>query len=91
MNAREVMTKDVVSVRLGMPLPDVARFSSSHRINSVPVVDDPGALVGIVSEGDLITSAPAGAPSSPRARAARSSCCSRPPRDLRSRARWSRG
>jgi CBS domain-containing protein len=54
MNAHDLMSTDLVTVAPETPLRDVAKTLLRHRISAVPVVDDGGALVGIVSEGDLI-------------------------------------
>jgi CBS domain-containing protein len=47
------MTSDVVSVSPATRLKDLARVLSEHRISRVPVVEE-GAIVGVVSEGDLL-------------------------------------
>jgi CBS domain-containing protein len=54
MNARDLMSLDVVCVRPETPLREVARTLLSHRISAIPVVDATGSLVGMVSEGDLV-------------------------------------
>jgi CBS domain-containing protein len=54
MNARDIMSKPVVSVHPDTPTRDVARLLLDKGISAVPVVDDNGAPIGIVSEGDLI-------------------------------------
>ena len=54
MKASEVMTKDVVTVRPDTPVPQIARLLLAKRISAVPVVDDLGLPIGMVSEGDLI-------------------------------------
>jgi CBS domain-containing protein len=54
MKAREVMTKDVVSVRPDTPISQVARVLAERGISAVPVIEENGALIGMVSEGDLI-------------------------------------
>ena len=59
MKAREVMTKDVVSVRPDTPIRQVARVLAEHGISAVPVIEENGALIGMVSEGDLIGGAEA--------------------------------
>ena len=53
MQARDIMTPDVISVAPDTPLADVVRLLLEHRISAVPVVQD-GAVVGIISEGDLL-------------------------------------
>ena len=54
MKAREVMTTKVVSVGPDRGTRDVARILIDKGISAVPVVDDEGRPIGIVSEGDLI-------------------------------------
>ncbi len=54
MNARDLMNDDIVTVLTTTPLREVARTLLKHRISAVPVVDDGGTLVGMVSEGDLV-------------------------------------
>ena len=51
---RDVMTSPVFSVTVSTPLKDVARLLVEHRISGVPVVDDAGAVVGVVSEADFL-------------------------------------
>jgi len=48
------MTRDVVSIAPNTPVPHIARLLVDHEISAVPVVDETGAPVGVVSEGDLI-------------------------------------
>jgi CBS domain-containing protein len=50
----DVMTRSVISVRPDAPLKDVARLMVDHSISGVPVVDGKGAVVGMVSEADLL-------------------------------------
>ena len=54
MNAKDVMTKDVVFVGPESSTRTVAALLSARGISAVPVVDGAGSLVGMVSEGDLI-------------------------------------
>ena len=53
MNARDVMTRDVVSVASDTPMRKIAALLLEKRISAVPVVDSSGAPIGMVSEGDL--------------------------------------
>lgn len=48
------MASPVVTVRRETPLKDVARLLINHGVSGVPVVDDAGAVVGVVSEGDFL-------------------------------------
>jgi len=54
MKARDVMTLGVYTVKPTTSVKDVARLFMQRRISAVPVVDDQGKIVGIVSEGDLL-------------------------------------
>ena len=54
MTVREAMTTSVVDVRPATPLKDVARLLVEHRISGLPVVDDDGAVLGVVSEADFL-------------------------------------
>jgi CBS domain-containing protein len=54
MRIMDIMSTDVVTVRPTTSLKDVARLLVEHNISGVPVVDDDGAVVGVVSEGDLL-------------------------------------
>ena len=54
MNARDIMSKPVVSVLPETPTREIARLLVEKGISAVPVVDGNGAPIGMVSEGDLI-------------------------------------
>ncbi len=54
MRAGDVMTREVVTVSPGTSVPELARLMLDRRISGVPVVDELGRLVGLVSEGDLM-------------------------------------
>ena len=54
MKARDVMVSPVISVKPSCTVKEVAQTLLERRISAVPVVDDTGKLVGIVSEGDLM-------------------------------------
>jgi len=54
MKARDVMTSNVVAVSPDTPIGDIAKVLRDHGISAVPVVDEAGSPVGMVSEGDLI-------------------------------------
>ncbi len=49
-----VMTKKVYSVTEDTPASDVAKLMNRRNINRIPVVNDDGKLVGIVTRADLI-------------------------------------
>ena len=54
MKARDVMVSPVVTVKPYASVKEVARDFSRKHISVVPVIDDGGKLVGIISEGDLM-------------------------------------
>ena len=60
MQAKDIMTRDVITVAPDNAVRDVAGIMLTNRISAVPVVDTSGSLVGIVSEGDLMHRAEAG-------------------------------
>lgn len=53
--ARDVMTRDVVSLHPDTPIRQIARILLDNHISAAPVIDDAGRPIGIVSEGDLVT------------------------------------
>ncbi len=55
LTAKDIMTKDVITVTPDTSVEDLASLLVQHGISGVPVVDDSGALYGIVTENDLIS------------------------------------
>lgn len=54
MKAKDIMVRDVITVHQNDSIESVARILVSHNISGVPVVNDAGNLVGMVTEGDLL-------------------------------------
>ena len=54
MKAQDVMVAPVITVKPESSVKEVASTLVDKRISAVPVVDDVGKLVGIISEGDLM-------------------------------------
>ena len=54
MKVVDVMSQSVITVGPGTPLKDVAGLLVDHRVSGVPVVDAAGAVLGVVSEADLL-------------------------------------
>ena len=54
MHAVDVMVRDVVTVRSDTDVADAVELLSQHDVSALPVVDEVGNLVGILSEADLI-------------------------------------
>ena len=52
---REIMTRSVITVPVSMPIKDVAQLLNEKRITGLPVVDDAGLVVGVLSELDIIS------------------------------------
>ncbi len=52
--ARDLMTPDVVTVPPETPVMAMARLLADRGISAVPVVDAAGAVLGIVTEADLV-------------------------------------
>jgi CBS domain-containing protein len=50
----EIMTRDVIVCRPDSALDDCLRIISMCRVRHLPVVDDDGNLVGIVTSGDIL-------------------------------------
>src|SRR5688572_22471463 len=50
----ELMSTDVVTTTPDATLRDVARMLVEHNVSGVPVCDDAGAVVGVVSQGDIL-------------------------------------
>ena len=54
MKAKDIMSKEVITVHKNDTIAKIAKVLVEQSISGVPVVDDEGFLVGIVSEGDLL-------------------------------------
>lgn len=53
--ASQVMTRPILCLRDNLTAQQAARFLLRHRLNSAPVVDNQGLLVGTLSDMDLMT------------------------------------
>jgi CBS domain-containing protein len=54
LKAKEIMTREVITVSPGMKVAEVVQILLEKRINGLPVVDEEGELVGIICQSDLI-------------------------------------
>ena len=54
MLVRDIMTSPAITVSAGTHIPEVARLLRAHQISGMPVLDAGGALLGIVTDHDLI-------------------------------------
>jgi CBS domain-containing protein len=60
MKARDVMVAPVITASPNASVKSVAETFMRHQISAVPVVDNKGKLLGMISEGDLLHRAEAG-------------------------------
>lgn len=60
MKAADIMTREVISVDAETTISEAARLMVQHHISGLPVTDESGAVVGIVTEGDLLRRAELG-------------------------------
>jgi CBS domain-containing protein len=51
----EIMTKKVITTKEEDDISDAAQLMDTHSVNRLPVVDDEGKLIGIVTRGDIIS------------------------------------
>ena len=54
MNVRDLMTAEVLTVSPETPLKSAAAILAEHHISGLPVCDEDGRVLGIVSEGDIL-------------------------------------
>jgi len=54
LKARDIMTKEVITVQEDMTVEALGRIFIEKRISGAPVLDSKGKLVGIVTENDLV-------------------------------------
>jgi len=54
MKAKDIMTKDVLTVSLDTPVKKVAELLADYEISGAPVLDEHERVIGIVTESDLI-------------------------------------
>lgn len=57
MKVSEIMSHPVITVREDATLEEVARIMLDHRFGSVPVVNEPGTMIGIITESDFAAKA----------------------------------
>jgi CBS domain-containing protein len=54
MKAADIMTKPVLGIAPDAPLAQAIGLMTEHRVSGLPVVGPDGAIVGILTEGDLL-------------------------------------
>jgi CBS domain-containing protein len=60
MKAADVMTRKVISVATNASVLEAIRLMLQNKISGLPVVDEEGLLVGIITEGDFLRRAETG-------------------------------
>lgn len=55
MFVKDVMTKDVITVKQGTPLEKAARLLTDHKLSGLPVVNVDNQLIGILTEADFLS------------------------------------
>jgi CBS domain-containing protein len=53
--AADIMTREVITTRPNVPVKELAKRLTYHRISGMPVVDEQGTILGVVSEADIIS------------------------------------
>jgi len=57
MKVREIMTKDLTAEDKSIPVKELIFILNSAEMSSMPIVDEEGTLIGVISEKDLIKAA----------------------------------
>lgn len=55
-SAKDIMTAPAITARLSSTISELSRTLADNHINRIPVVNDEGKILGIVSRGDLVDS-----------------------------------
>ncbi len=54
LQAKDIMTEDVISVKTGTPIYTAVELMAENNITGIPVVEDDMTLVGILTEKDVL-------------------------------------
>ncbi|HAW60619.1 MAG TPA: hypothetical protein DCW86_04035 [Actinobacteria bacterium] len=54
MEAKGIMTRDVIVAKRDTPVSDIIHLLLKHRISGVPIVNEENEVIGVVTEADLI-------------------------------------
>jgi CBS domain-containing protein len=60
LKARDLMSTEVITISPHARIIEAAKKMLEHRVSGLPVVDDDGRLIGVMSEGDLLRRAEIG-------------------------------
>ena len=56
-SVRDVMTKNVVKIRADADFTEATNLLSENRISGLPVVDEEDRVIGVITEGDVLSMA----------------------------------
>jgi len=54
MKAKEIMNKDVITIRKDSTIEEIAKLLTDNKISGVPVVDEESHIIGMVTQKDLL-------------------------------------
>jgi predicted transcriptional regulator len=54
LTAKDIMARDVITIHYSASIRELSRLLAENRITGIPVIDDDGKLVGMISMRDLI-------------------------------------
>lgn len=54
---KDVMTTPLIAAHPDAPLPECAKLMKKHRIHHIPVMDEHGQLLGMISAADFLVAA----------------------------------
>jgi CBS domain-containing protein len=54
MNASDIMTRDLVTIRRDASITEAIHFMLDNKVSGLPVLDDQDKVVGVLTEGDLL-------------------------------------
>lgn len=57
LKARDIMTTEVITIGPEASVTEAARLMESHRISGLPVMDQDGRLLGVITQSDLLQQA----------------------------------
>lgn len=55
MLAKDIMTREVTTVNPDLTIHELAKTFAQHNISGAPVIDENGKLIGVVSDGDILS------------------------------------
>jgi CBS domain-containing protein len=55
MLAKDIMTREVTTVMPDLSMHELAKTFARHHISGAPVVDENGKVIGVVSDGDILS------------------------------------